>query len=141
MSDALVQHCARIKHDLGKYVAFQVRWVAADAPLAERCAALEADLKATRRGPDGTVDAPTLWRELRAPLVGDVALADGTTVDLSAEPLVATIDAAMATITAVISALDAGTVGDVDVDRGTDAAKTVAEACRELHRSAMRGLG
>lgn len=131
---ALREHVARIKHDLGKYVAFQVRWVADDAPLDDRRAALATDLLATRRGPEGATDAETLWSGVRPGLVGAEALANGARVDLSADPAVTAIDASMAVIADVLAALRDARAGEDDVRRGTAAALRVAEACRDLHR-------
>jgi hypothetical protein len=68
---------ARARHDLGKYVHFEARWLAESASEADLREALAADLLRTRRGPGGTQSAATTWAELRAGLVAeapDVAL-------------------------------------------------------------------
>lgn len=134
---AALEHAARVKHDLGKYVAFQLRWLPPDAPLADRVDALRADLLSTRRGPDGAVDAPTLWAELRAPLVGEVPLPGGAHVNLSNDPAVVAIDAAIAEIRDVVAGLDGADVALVEA--GTRAALAVAEAARDLHRRLREG--
>lgn len=66
---SLQDAAARARHDLGKYVAFQARWLEPDAPAESLREALREDLLRTRKGPDGVVDAQTLWRDLRGPLV------------------------------------------------------------------------
>lgn len=131
---ALGEHTARLKHDLGKYVSLQARWLPPDASPDERRAALAADLLTTRRGPEGEVDAVALWRELRRPLVGEADLDGGGRADIAADPAVAAIDAAMVVLEGLVPALRAGTAADADVRRGAEAAATVAEACRDLHR-------
>jgi hypothetical protein len=67
---SLLDAAARARHDLGKYVSFQARWLGADAPAEALRDALKDDLLRTRKGPDGVVDAASLWRELRVPLEG-----------------------------------------------------------------------
>jgi hypothetical protein len=65
----LLEAAARARHDLGKYVAFQARWLEPDAPVEALREALREDLLRTRKGPDAVVDAAALWRELRVPLL------------------------------------------------------------------------
>jgi hypothetical protein len=134
---SLGEHVARIKHDLGKYVAFQVRWVAPDADLAARRAALAQDLLATRRGPQGEVDAASLWAEVRRPLVGDEPLPNGARADLRGDPAVVLIDGAMAELQPLLAGLRDGSADEEAVRIGTEAALRVAEACRDLHRRVL----
>ncbi len=56
---------AAVRHDLGKYIALNLRWLPDNPPIEELRDALRLDLLATRSGPDGTEDAVTLWRRLR----------------------------------------------------------------------------
>lgn len=128
-----------MKHDLGKYVAFQSRWVAPDAPLAERRAALDADLRQTRRGPEGESDANTVWAQFRPGLVGESALADGSTVDLSADVDVIALDDAMRGVATAIAQLAADRAGEDEVRIGTDAAARAADAILRLHRRISKG--
>lgn len=126
---ALAEHLDRVRHDLGRYVAFAVRGLAPDAPLAERLDALRADLWSTRRSPQGVIDAPTLWAELRAPLVGAAPLPGGARVDLG--DALGAVDAAMAEVAAACGAIR----GDPDaatVDRGIAAAYAASDAVRAL---------
>ena len=62
------EYLVRLKHDLGKYIAFQVRYLPPGASASERREALAADLLGTRRGPEGVRDAPSVWAEFRATL-------------------------------------------------------------------------
>lgn len=131
---ALVETVARLKHDLGKYVCFQARWLAPDASFDDVRAALEADLLATRRGPDGVVSAPDVWAGLRAPLVGAEPLPGGSVVDLSAHPELRRIDAAMVTVTEAVAALRADTLTPDLAAGALAAARDVADACQKLVR-------
>ena len=81
MSQELVEAAAAAKHDLGKYVAFQARWLAPDASDADRLEALQADVLHTRRSAEGSEDAPSLWRRLRPGLAALEADADLVAVD------------------------------------------------------------
>ncbi len=134
---AVAEHAALCKHDLGKYIALQTRWTAPDAPLDERRAAVLADLAQTRRGPDGNSDAVAVWALLRPALFGEIALLDGSTVNLGDDPDVAAIDAAMVEITLLTPTLS--TANEREVARAIACATAVAEACQRLHRRA-RGV-
>lgn len=65
---SVLDAAARARHDLGKYVAFQARWLGPDASADALRDALREDLLRTRKGPTGVLDARALWRELREPL-------------------------------------------------------------------------
>lgn len=67
---SVLEAAARARHDLGKYISFQARWLEPGAPVDALRDALREDLLRTRKGPDGVVTAAALWRELREPLVG-----------------------------------------------------------------------
>lgn len=113
---SLLEAAARARHDLGKYIAFQARWLEPDAPADALREALREDLLRTRKGPDGVVDAATLWQSLRAPLVG-------AGIDR--------IDALMATIAtraATLDALDGPTLVDTAA-----LAREVADELKALH--------
>ncbi|MBW1879888.1 MAG: hypothetical protein JRI25_15545 [Deltaproteobacteria bacterium] len=134
----MAEYLARVKHDLGKYICFQVRWLAPDASVQERRAALVADLTATRRGPGGSRDAASLWAALRPALVGEASLPGGATVDLSSDPLVQMIDEAIAVIAEVVPALGVDPVDEAAVGRAERAARKVSEACQDLVRRYRR---
>lgn len=130
----LTDHVGRLKHDLGKYVSLQARWLGEDASTADRRKALEADLLSTRRGPDGSHAATSVWDEFRPGLVGAGDLGGGARADLSDDPDLISLQHNMAIIADVSAALRANTAGDEVVARGADAALLVAEACRSLAR-------
>lgn len=140
---AVVAHVARMKHDLGKYVALRQRWLGDEASLDERRSALEDDVLATRRGPADTVDALTIWQEFRPGLLGEAPLEAGCRVDLSSHPEmgahVRAIDAAMGELAAVLPALRGGEAPEALVERGCAAAREVAERCRALDRQLRAG--
>ena len=116
------EHARRLRHDLGKYVSLQVRWVGEGASPDDLREALMADLLATRRGPDGATDALTLWAELRADWRGDWAN----------DPDVRRIEHAMAALEPVVAALRAGTATHEVVERGVAQARVVSEATKAL---------
>jgi len=130
----LLAYLARVKHDLGRYVALQQRWLPAEATAAERRAAVEADLLQTRRGPEGTLDAASLWAALRAPLLGLAPLPGGGRVDLARDPDVERIEAGITEIQGVVQAFREGEADGEAVERGAAAARVVSEACRGLVR-------
>ena len=134
--DALAALAGRLKHDLGRYVAMQARWLGPDADAATKQAALRDDLLATRRGPDGSVDAVAVWAPSADALLGREELASGIVVDLTHDPDVQRIVGGMAHLTHVIGLLRGGTLDSEGVDGAITASIEVAEACRDLHRRA-----
>ncbi len=135
---ALARHVARLKHDLGKYIAFQSRWLGPEASHSDREEALRADLLATRRGPTEVVDAVELWGRLRPPLVGEAALPEGPVADLGADPDVQALERAMGVVGDAVSALQAGSLEPSALKDAFDAAQEVADRCRSLWRRARR---
>lgn len=113
---SLLEAAARARHDLGKYVAFQVRWTGADGPLDELRAALVADLRETHRGPDGTEAAAVIWRSLRPALV---------------EAGVDAIDARVAELEARAERLEA--MDEAELRRTAILAMELADALKELY--------
>ena len=132
--DALAEHVVRLNHDLGKYVCFQVRWLGEDPEPSALRGAVEADLLCTRRGPDGSRSAASVWQDFRPALFGEAMLPSGIRVDLSRDPDVAQLEDGMRIIAAVSAALGADEGGDDVVQRGAEAARRVSEACRSLAR-------
>lgn len=128
----LAAYVARLKHDLGKYVAFQVRWLPDEADSEALAAALEADVLHTRRGPGGSLDACTLWRELRPALAGQAPLPEGSIVDLGDG--IAPLDRAMAEVAVVAAALSRGSRDPEVLRAGRKAVLDASEACRDLQR-------
>lgn len=60
----------RVRHDLGKYVHLEARWLGEDALEADYRDALHTDLLRTRRGPAGDLDCVAVWAGLRPSLEG-----------------------------------------------------------------------
>lgn len=132
---ALTEHVSRLKHDLGKYIAMQQRWLPEDAGPVARREALTTDLLHTRRGTSGTVDALTVWREFRPALVGAADLPGGIRVDLSEHPLLRALDTHMAMIAEVTLVLRDNAATEAEVETGRTAALAVSDTCRELARA------
>ena len=130
----LATHVARLKHDLGKYVALQQQWLGPDPEQDALEEALAADLLSTRRGPDRTLDASEVWAEFRGALVGEQDLPGGGRVDLRADPDVSRLEQAMQVIAQTVSALRAGGLDADGVTVGHQAAMTVVSSCRSLHK-------
>ncbi len=65
MSEALTQ----ARHDLGKYIALNLRWLPEEPTQEQLRAALLTDLRATRSGGGVQEDAWSLWQRLRPGLV------------------------------------------------------------------------
>ena len=137
---ALAEHLDRVRHDLGRYVAFSVRGLEPGASFADRTDALRSDLLATRRAPSGVIDAPTLWAELRRPLVGDALLLGGVRVDLTGSAELSAVDLAMQGVTAACVALRGAPTPD-EVDRGIAAAYATSDAVRALVKAFRRSPG
>jgi len=116
MSGAPLQAAKAAKHDLGKYVAFQLRWLAPDASPAELLDALRADVLQTRRGPDGIESAPELWDRLRPPLAA-----------LGPDPDLQAVDRAVAALAAAAPAIADGSIDAPAMQAAADHARAVAK--------------
>lgn len=110
----------RAKHDLGKYVAFEARWLPPEASDAELLEALRADLLQTRRGPDGSEGAAAIWARLR-PTLPDCAE-------------VQAVDAHVIEITENESALRRGEIQRAQLDALAAAARDIAAQLAALAR-------
>ncbi len=126
----------RLKHDLGKYVGLQARWLPPDAGLHERREALVQDVLQTRRGPEGTVGAHEVWSPFEAILLGHSTLPGGARVDLAGDPDVVTLRTRMEALSALrneeaVHALEAEAVASAMA-----ACAEIATACRSLVRRA-----
>jgi hypothetical protein len=126
---ALAVTIARLKHDLGKYIALQARWLDDGSTAAERLDALRADLLSTRRGPAGSVDATAVWQEFRKAL--SAALSD---------PDLVVVDAAMERVGGIIELLRADAATEEDVALGLSAAREVSDRIRQLDKRARSAL-
>lgn len=115
----LLQHASRLKHDLGKYIALQQRWLPAEASRSDRLDALRSDLLHTRRGPDGSVDAHTVWTEFAPGLE-----------ELARDRDVVHMTTSMGVLATVIADLRADV--SVDLDAAGAACTAVSDAVRSL---------
>lgn len=112
---------ARLRHDLGKAIGFQRRWLPDPSDEDELRAALVEDLLRTRRSGDQVISAVELWTKLRTELRAEPALAG--------DPELAELDDAMATIEILSASLAAGASGE-HLRRAAAAADRVTELCR-----------
>ena len=126
---ALRRHAARLKHDLGKYVSFQARWLPDSASVEMVAEAVRADLLSTRRGPAGEQDALEVWQGFRPVLVGEQHI-DGQLVDLSDAPAFRHLDEAMQRLAEHVHALKLD--GHVDLVGARRDALAVADSCKAL---------
>ena len=117
----------RAKHDLGKYIAFQSRWLPADASDSDWKGALESDLLHTRKGPDGTESAVQLWERLRKEEVGLENDSDFQKIAL-----------AMERISEQLAALESGGLARDEMMSLADETKNVASHLASLHKR-LRG--
>lgn len=119
---SLVEHVRRLRHDLGKYVSLQVRWLGeAPSPDALRQALCE-DLLRTRRGPAGARSAPEVWGDFRERLLRE----------LPSDPHVQAIEADAQAIEALLPALVSGDASGAMVEEGARAAARISAATRAL---------
>lgn len=109
----------RVRHDLGKYVHLEARWLGEDASDVEYRDALRTDLLRTRRGPSGDEDCVVLWARLR-PSVASFDLTE--------------LDALVATLGATMGGLDG--LDAAGLRRLSEVAREVGEACRRLSEQA-----
>lgn len=114
----LVEDLADLRHDLGKYVTFGVRFLGPDPAPADLRAALEGDLLRTARRGDATETAWQLWARIRP-----AGLAD--------DPDVQRIDLGIRALEDADLSADA-----VGLAATAERARDVAEATRSLHRRA-----
>ena len=128
MSDLLLDAAARAKHDLGKYIAFQTRWLPEGASHQEWTDALQADLVKTRRGPDGAESAVAIWERIR----GDFG-------PLGKDDDIAGVDHAMGTIRQFMPALERGTITPDNAQVLAQASREVAQRLAALHRRLKEG--
>jgi len=126
----------RLKHDLGKYVGLQARWLPPDAGLQERREALVQDVLQTRRGPEGNVGAREVWSPFEAVLLGHSALPGGGLVDLAGDPDVVTLRTRMDTLSALRDEAAVHRLEAEGVASAMAACADVATACRSLVRRA-----
>jgi hypothetical protein len=128
MSDGLIESAAKAKHDLGKYIAFQSRWLPDDAGVEDWTQALRSDLMETRRGPDGSEGAVEIWARLKP----DFATLQG-------DPDIHQIDGAMLRIGAGLPYLESGGLDLSALHTMAEDARCVATHLAALHRRLKEG--
>lgn len=118
---ALLDAAQDARHDLGKYICMNQRWLGEQSPLPERMEALQADLLRTQSGPKGDLDAFSLWSRLRPGLVGA-----GSELE--------EVDGALARLLMHRDAVESGTLNEVTLAACTADCKTIADALKRLTR-------
>ena len=114
----MIEALRKVRHDLGKYVCFQLRWLPGDAGDEELLEALRADVLATRRGPSGTESAVAIWARLRPSVEGlDLAL----------------VDAHVALLESHLEGLQAGTLEPDELQACAAAARGISAELTRLH--------
>ncbi len=127
----MLQLLAALKHDLGKYVAFQLRCLPDDASLNELEEALRADVLQTRRSAQQTENALDVWQRLRAQIVA----LDPKHELTSCQEFVA-LDGAAMNLAQVISAAKNGKLNMEQAQQGRQAALEVSAKVRVFVRVA-----
>lgn len=118
----LVEDLSDLRHDLGKYVVFELRFLGDGPGVEDLRAALRADLLSTRRRGDATETAWAVWARLRPG-------------QLDGDPDVQSIDALVERLA----------TADLDGDEASlhaiaAVARRVADGTRRLHRRAADRL-
>ncbi len=116
--EGMVDRLSDLRHDLGKYVRFETRFVESGGDVEALRAALRADLLATRRRGDEVEGAQAVWARMRP-------------AELEGDPDVSAIDAAMAALAGV----DLGGP-EPELRRAAALTAAVAEATRRLQQRA-----
>lgn len=124
MPHPCLEAAAIARHDLGKYVCFETRWVGIDGSQEDLSAALCADLLRTRSASGVVVDAVSLWEQLRPGLEG----VGETDVDLRA------VDQAMEDIAQALPGLRAGGLDTQALKACARQALVVSEHLNALYR-------
>ena len=123
------EHARRLRHDLGKYISLQVRWLGEGPALAALEEAFVADLLSTRRGPNGVTDAVALWTELQQDWQGEWI----------SDPDVQRITAAMGELKGLLPLAQTGRLTPEQVQHGVSQARLVTEATRALATRLLQG--
>lgn len=122
MADDLLR---RLRHDIGKYVTFNQRFLGDSGDAVAAREALVDDLLHTHRGPAGPVPVAAIWAALRPELEAA----------WPGDPHLVALDAEMAALAEVAAALRVGSDTAADVQRGREAAARVSELCRAWARA------
>lgn len=134
----LVEWAKRLRHDLGKYITMQQRWLAPGASIEERYEALIADVVETRRSTQKVVDAFHIWAEFRSIFSGEVALSDGTAWNLLNDEDLVSIEMNLEILAGVLRGLSGGGRTPVLLKQGEEATRAISGACRSFSRRIQR---
>lgn len=118
---ALLEAAQDARHDLGKYICMNQRWLGESCAPAERLEALQADLLRTQSGPSGAVDAFTLWARLRPRLEGA-----GSEIE--------EVDLAISRLASRRESVEEGTADEATLAGCSADCKTIADALKRLTR-------
>lgn len=129
--EALLTIVGRAKHDLGKYMAMDLRWLPPDTTAHDLRQALRADLCRTRTGVH-TETAVQIWARFRRQLVGEASQHGSAPVQLLGDVDFITIDQAMARIAEGIPRIDHLPMAEL-LELKTQAL-AAAEGLHRLHR-------
>lgn len=117
--EALAERVADLRHDLGKYICFETRFLGPDATDEALRAALRADLLATRRRGAEVETAAALWARLRP-------------AELHGDPDVVAIDDAIRALAVLDLRAEAPALDRAGLDRAAALARQIADATRRL---------
>ena len=117
---------ARAKHDLGKYIAFESRWLPADCSDSELLTALQSDILRTANSPTEVKTAFDIWGGLYSTLVSVV----GTDSVEPVQKLMSELEQFLPLIRA--SSAPDGCRGELD--RARFVAQAVGKALSNLHK-------
>jgi len=130
--DDLRDAVADLRHDLGKYVAFQLRWLPPEPSDDELRDALRSDLARTRAAGERVESAVQLWGRLRPAFVGQAPIGDAGLIDLTDDLDLQAVDAAVARIAQLLPGLDDAHRPQLDELR--ELALAISSATRQLQR-------
>ncbi len=128
MSEELLRAAAAAKHDLGKYVAFELRWLPPEPSQQELLAALRRDLLRTRSSGEKTEDCTQVWARVR---VGLETLPDPDEL--------AQLDDVVASLGRALPALRTGELERADLNVLVFRAKRLSLMLSSLHKRLRQG--
>ncbi len=131
----LLDQVRRLKHDLGKYISLNTRWLPADARPQALREALRCDLLETRKADHRLENAWQIWERLGLPLLEAGTIAGDESVarwQSLLEPELARVATHMESIRQLIPLLDMASPGQLR--RGAQAAIAVSRLLARLQK-------
>jgi hypothetical protein len=138
--DELMEWGLRLRHDVGKYITMQQRWLGDEASVNARCEALLADVLQTRRREAETEDLFALWAEFEAVFGGRVCLGDGTRLDIVDDVDLMNIKSNVCLLEDVVRQLSSERPNPDLLERAEGATREISGACRSFSRRLRRAL-